>query len=509
MTVCWISGVRQRSEDCLADQVLELGPKESSIECGGRISYMLPMDPIDARETEIAKIAESKEDIATLQQHITEIVEGTAFKGSHRSGQFLKYIVDQSIAGNFDSLKERVIGMELFGRPPSYDTGEDAIVRVTASDVRKRLLQHYGRYGTPSEFRLRLPLGSYIPEITREGHGKAGQHNGIEAHQEPAASTHDSAAAPSVPVAIPPTVSVPVEALRPTGQITRQFLPWGILLVALNLALWSIFWNHSLRTEAATRPTFPWSALFNPSHATHLITSDPNIAEIQGLTGAQISASDYANHKYIPEPNKLTPEQDKFCRIVLRGDTSLVDTPIAVNIAELAQTNLAKIDVHAARGIQLSDLKTDDNFIFLGSPRSDPWTALFSDQLDFRFVFDKVAQQEIIQNVHPRPHELQAYVPTAAGWDTGQSYAVIALVQNLDQNGQVLLLAGANAEGTEAAGRLVTDPPRFASALHGCGIQSSGAPQHFELLLRLNTMAGSPNNVDIVACHALSGTNSH
>ena len=74
-----------------------------------------------------------------------------AFRGSHRSAQFLKHIVEQSIAGRFESLKERAIGIELFGRAPSYDTGEDAIVRVTASDVRKRLLQHYGKYGTTSE----------------------------------------------------------------------------------------------------------------------------------------------------------------------------------------------------------------------------------------------------------------------------------------------------------------------------------------------------------------------
>ena len=470
---------------------------------------MHPMDPIDARESEIAKIAESKEDIAALQQHVTEIVEGTAFRGSHRSGQFLKYIVDQSIAGHFESLKERVIGMELFGRSPSYDTGEDAIVRVTASDVRKRLLQHYGKYGTPSEFRLRLPLGSYIPEITREGHGEVGQHDGSEPHKEPAVSPHDSAAAQQQPVGISPTVSLPKTALRPASQITRQWLPFVILIVALNLALWSILWNRSSRTEAATRPMFPWSTLFNPSHATHLITSDPNIAQIQGFTGTQISASDYANHNYIPEPNKLTPEEDRFCRVILRGDTSLVDTPIAVHIAELAQTNLTRIDVHAARSIQLSDLKTDDNFIFLGSPRSDPWTALFSDQLDFRFVFDKATDQEIIQNVHPRPHELPTYVPTAPGWATGQSFAVIALVQNPDQNGQVLLLAGANAEGTEAAGKLVNDLPRLASTLHGCGIQSSGPLQHFELLLRLNTMAGSANNVDIVACHLLAGASTH
>src|ERR1700745_1337622 len=126
----------------------------------------------DARTIELAKITETEEDIARLQQHVKEVIEGAAFKGSHRSGQFLQYIVDQAIAGHFESLKERVIGVELFGRSPSYDTGVDAIVRVTASDVRKRLLQHYGKDGATSDFRISLPSGSYIPEIT---HGPAGE----------------------------------------------------------------------------------------------------------------------------------------------------------------------------------------------------------------------------------------------------------------------------------------------------------------------------------------------
>lgn len=129
---------------------------------------MRVIDPIDVREAQISRIVESKQDIAALRQHVKEIVDGPAFKGSARSGQFLQYVVDQSIAGHFDSLKERLIGVELFGRSPSYDTGEDAIVRVTASDVRKRLLQHYGRNGASSEFRVSLPLGSYIPEIVQD-----------------------------------------------------------------------------------------------------------------------------------------------------------------------------------------------------------------------------------------------------------------------------------------------------------------------------------------------------
>ena len=118
-----------------------------------------------------AKIAETPEEIAIVRQHLQEVLASAAFRGSHRSAQFLKHIVEQSIAGSFESLKERSIGIELFGRAPSYDTGEDAIVRVTASDVRKRLLQHYGTHGTNSEARFVLPLGSYVPELRRDFHG--------------------------------------------------------------------------------------------------------------------------------------------------------------------------------------------------------------------------------------------------------------------------------------------------------------------------------------------------
>jgi hypothetical protein len=66
-----------------------------------------------------------------------------------------------------------------------------------------------------------------------------------------------------------------------------------------------------------------------------------------------------------------------------------------------------------------------------------------------------------------------------------------------------LLLAGANGEGTEAASNLVTDPSRPSAVLDLCGVQSGKQLQHFELLLGLKTMAGSPNDVDLAACHLL------
>ena len=451
---------------------------------------MQPMTPNDARSEEIGSII-GIEEIAPLQDHLKEVLEGDAFRGSHRSGQFLKHIVDRAIAGRFDSLKERVIGIEVFGRSPSYDTGADAIVRVTASDVRKRLLQHYGRPGTPPEFRISLPSGSYIPKITHEPHPHKGS------------GDLPQALIRGIPDPSPHTA--PAIATSPKdGPKKFQWLVLGLLFTAVNLGV-AVFGGSSLRrAERSSTSTLPWSAFFSASHPTKLITSDPNIAEIQGFTGGQISLSDYANHTYVPNPNLLTPDQRHFCFDVLRGDkASSVDTPIAVNVAQLAETNSKKVSVFAARSIQLSDLQTDDNLILLGSPRSNPWLGLFDSHLDFRFEFDPTSGREIIRNVHPRSGELQTYVATAPGWATGQSFAIIAFIQHPDQNGQVLLLAGENGEGTEAAGRLVVDLPRLASTLKRCGISSSGPPQHFEILLHLNTMAGSPSNVDAAACHIL------
>ena len=93
-----------------------------------------------------------------------------------------------------------------------------------------------------------------------------------------------------------------------------------------------------------------------------------------------------------------------------------VDVPIAVYIGQMGLASSRNVSVSAARSIQIQDLASEDNFVFLGSPRSNPWSALFGDQLDFRFVFDPTTKTEFIRNEHPRPQEASAYVPTAPGW---------------------------------------------------------------------------------------------
>jgi hypothetical protein len=446
---------------------------------------------IAERFAEIAKVLETEDDLKAFQRHLEEVLSGESFRSSHRSGQFLRHVVEQALEGRTDSLKERVIGAELFNRSPNYDTGEDAIVRVTASDVRKRLLQHYGAYRNASEFRINLPLGSYIPEILRD-----------PPLTQPVVETKSEGTSD--------TLKPPVHIIE-SEEVGRKFWKNGSLavllaLLFLNIVLWGSFLVWLPRPLRLLRPDTSFAQLFPFPSPIRLITSDPNIAEIQGLTGQAISLSDYANNRYIPDPTKADPRIVHLASEILRGDkAAAVDAVLVARIAsQLAQAGPNQLKVTPARDVRLSDLLTDGNFILLGSFRSNPWSLFYNEKLDFRIVMDSNSNQEIVMNVHPHPGEPNAYIPTAKGYATGQSFATVSYLENPDHRGRVLLLAGANAEGTYTAGQIVTDSSALSAALQKCGIRSVKTGPNFQMLLRLSTMAGSPEHVDVVACHLLS-----
>ena len=443
-----------------------------------------------SRASDLDRVLNNPEQVQALRAHLDELAKGAAFRGSHRSQQFLRHVIEKVFQGSVDQLKERTIGIELFHRSPSYDTGEDAIVRVTASDVRRRLLQHYGRYGETSCFRILLPTGSYVPEIEY---------------------TSPSGAIPDSPQPLLPPVSSEEPVLTRQASSSQAFIRprtrWYLVTAAAALgifmgvtALAFYPWRPSITTESV----LPWKAIFRPGHPVQLITSDPSLEHLQELTGSDISISDYANRRYVPSLQALTPAQQQFYQFYLYADNAAaVDTPLAVNIARLAPASVP-FKVRSARTLRVADMQTGDSLILIGSPRSNPWFDFFENQLDFRFVFSRDLNQEFIQNIHPLPGERATYSPTARGFATGESFAIIALVQNPNQSGQILLLAGADGEGTEAAGHLVTDLPHLQRAMDFCQIPSGAQLQDFELLVRISTMAGSPSAVDMVACHRLS-----
>src|SRR5580698_8691628 len=105
---------------------------------------------------------------AAVQEELAEILASPSFHTSKKSCEFLHYIVQVTLDGRLDSLKERSIGLDLLGRDVSYDPSSDATVRVRANEVRKRLRSYYSTQAPKSGYRIELLPGSYGPRFVPE-----------------------------------------------------------------------------------------------------------------------------------------------------------------------------------------------------------------------------------------------------------------------------------------------------------------------------------------------------
>lgn len=110
----------------------------------------------------------SRMDRESILAELQEVLASPHFCNSKRYPALLEYIVEKTLAGEADLLKERTLGVEVFDRPPSYDTNADTVVRYTAGEVRKRLSLYYSELGRRPRVRISLPAGSYVPEFLHE-----------------------------------------------------------------------------------------------------------------------------------------------------------------------------------------------------------------------------------------------------------------------------------------------------------------------------------------------------
>src|SRR5215469_12407929 len=120
--------------------------------------------PESAQSSERRTPASTHERELVLRE-LESILASYHFRGSKRYPAFLKYVVDAALEGRTTALKERTLGVEVFGRHPDYDTNADPVVRFSASEVRKRIAQYYHENGHGSRLQIELPLGSYVPEF--------------------------------------------------------------------------------------------------------------------------------------------------------------------------------------------------------------------------------------------------------------------------------------------------------------------------------------------------------
>jgi TolB-like protein/thioredoxin-like negative regulator of GroEL len=143
------------------------------------------------------------ERLGLVRDHLKDVFASKAFAGSKRAQDFLQLIVEHALAGRLDSLRERMIGAEMFGRSIDYDTANDAVVRVKATEVRRKLAQYYQESTKPPLLRIELPSGSYVPKFHWESRAESlpDPEAGLHIGNDPAVATEPA------PVATPSDTS--------------------------------------------------------------------------------------------------------------------------------------------------------------------------------------------------------------------------------------------------------------------------------------------------------------
>jgi dipeptidyl aminopeptidase/acylaminoacyl peptidase len=101
--------------------------------------------------------------VEAIRIQVEKILTSQGFVHSDRISRFLRFVVEQTIQGQADGLKESVIGMEVFDKNSSFDPRTDTIVRVEARRLRSKLSQYYEKEGLADPVVIDLPKGSYVP----------------------------------------------------------------------------------------------------------------------------------------------------------------------------------------------------------------------------------------------------------------------------------------------------------------------------------------------------------
>lgn len=427
----------------------------------------------------IARVTEISDHALELHQHLQQILDSPAFRGSRRSSDFLHYIVTHALSGDFDQLKERTIGVEVFDRVANYDTGEDSIVRVGANDVRRRLLQYYTEAGESSAYRVELPSGAYIPEFQR-----------VLPARPPASPAAIGAVAGEANLS-----AGSGDARRPPRRSRwLSTIPYVAAAASLILAAWSLLAERRMeqQLEAAVKLSpsrnFLWSELFNRDHETYVVCADSAWVLSQDLTNAPVSLSDYVSHNYGAKAPGISSGTEAMLGILTqRQYTNISDVRLVQEIMQLNHDFRDRSSVRSARNIQLIDFKKG-NFVLLGSKRANPWVELFEPLLNFRFVHDPKARRSGFHNLAPRPGEKYDYWAERNSSKQDETYSVVAFAPNLSRNGSVLMIAGATGNGTEAAGEFITHPEFSRNMLNTIGAVEADRIQYFEVLLKSGTL---------------------
>ncbi len=415
--------------------------------------------------------------------------------------RFLQYVVERHVSNRSDEITEQQIGVHVFGRPGDYDPGEDNIVRSYARTLRDRIQKYFETEGLEEELLLEIPRGGYEPFFTSRSKALEAVLDGVIASSEPnLLVVSEDSEEPNVqetPVPAGSTASGRGNFLNGLEKFFnfKQLLTLGIGgIFGIGLTLLILRGNLLLSPDQeATRVL--WRQLFNKDRDTFVVPSDNGLVILQGLIPSPLPLNSYVDGSYRA---KIQSDDSwgvkRLLILASKRYTNVTDLDFVAHLAQFNDVVPEHMMIRFARDLRMDDLRSS-NAILLGSIQSNPWVQLFQPQMHFRFRFDRNIDKElVITNESPRPGEAPLY--THLG--DQHTYGVIAYLPNLNATDHVLIVAGVNMAGTQAAGAVLLNPSLIAPTLERART-SHGDLQQFELLIESDNVATNASIPHIVA----------
>jgi len=376
-----------------------------------------------------------------IRAALQRVLQSQEFRSSRRSQDFLRYVVERTIDGHSDSLKERTIGVDVFGRTAEYDPSDDATVRVKAGEVRKRLHLYYANEGLRDDIRIDLPAGTYIPDF----HPGQVQEKVVES---------------------PP----PAPAIAPPPAKRRwPIVAGGLLLIALaTTAVW-----FKLRPAETVLDQF-WAPV------------------LRGSAPVILSAA------YVPvygvDP-KMAPERPtRFEDFVLLNDQFVGggDLIAVARLSAMLNRMNRSFRVKIGSDVTFQDLRAAPTVLVGYS-----YTRWREISKELRFFIDAERRPRMVtDNGKPTQWALPELPPDR---HTTEDYAIVTRVFHPDTQAMLVEVAGITQYGTEGGAELITNPDYLAEGLHDApkGWQN----KNLQLILHVKVISGTAASPKVVATH--------
>jgi hypothetical protein len=417
---------------------------------------------------------------ALVAEALKHILESEFFRTSTRGKQFLDFVVQYRLEHHEVPLKERMIGAALFNRPVDYATGDDSVVRAQAREVRRRLEKYYMDHPHESPVRIDLPVGSYTPEFIFDQKRKdetvltVGQALAIRPAIDPVSVAE---------ISVPP---------RP-GKL--RILVFGSLVALICVAALFAF----LYRNPAKSPTSAISKFWSPALATSkplLICLPKPIfyrpsAELYKRTSQSPGEFDREVYRMTHRPHLRPEDSVRWSDMVEYYDygVSKGDVQAAVRLSSLFGRQGKDSEVRIGDGFSSEDLRNSPAVVI--GAFSNPWTMEMMSGLHFAFVDDD------------KGIRIQERGGSGRSWYTkhdavGVDYGLVTRLVDSSTGQFVVLVAGVEASGSDAAADLIVRPDALEKLLRDA--PGDWPQKNVQILVSTtvrDSVAGPPNVIGV------------